>query len=125
MGNHVAHFAIHADDLERAMRFYETVFGWDFEPWGLPDFYMIDTGRGGISGAIQKRREPASGEMIGYECTVGVADLDAIAAAIVEHGGEIVLPKFHIEGVGWLVRFKDTEGNIAGAMQYEAGYRGS
>jgi predicted enzyme related to lactoylglutathione lyase len=29
------------------------------------------------------------------------------------------MPPFHIEGVGRLIFFKDTEGNIAGAMQYE------
>ena len=36
MPNDVAHFAIHADDCQRAKRFYEEVFGWTFEPWGPP-----------------------------------------------------------------------------------------
>jgi predicted enzyme related to lactoylglutathione lyase len=31
------------------------------------------------------------------------------------------MPPFNIEGVGDLVFFKDSEGNIAGAMQYVAG----
>ncbi len=31
MGN-VRHFAINADDLSRARRFYERVFGWTFDP---------------------------------------------------------------------------------------------
>ena len=26
---------VNADDLARARRFYETVFGWRFRPWGL------------------------------------------------------------------------------------------
>jgi hypothetical protein len=29
------------------------------------------------------------------------------------------MPAFHIETVGHLIFFQDTEGNIAGAMQYE------
>ncbi len=37
MGNHIRHFAIHADDVERARNFYAAVFDWRFEPWGPPD----------------------------------------------------------------------------------------
>ena len=35
-------------------------------------------------------------------------------------GGKILMPPFHIETVGDLIFFQDTEGNIAGAMQYES-----
>ena len=41
---HVAHFAINADDVPRARRFYERVFGWKFSAWGPPEFYKIETG---------------------------------------------------------------------------------
>jgi predicted enzyme related to lactoylglutathione lyase len=37
MPNNVKHFAVHADDVERAQKFYETVFGWKFKPWGAND----------------------------------------------------------------------------------------
>ena len=43
MPNHLAHFAIPADDVERARRFYEGVFGWRIEAWGPPDFYVVYT----------------------------------------------------------------------------------
>ena len=33
------HFAINADDVQRAKAFYEKVFGWAFNPWGPPNFY--------------------------------------------------------------------------------------
>ncbi len=29
----VVHFEIHADDPERAVRFYKKVFGWKIEKW--------------------------------------------------------------------------------------------
>jgi predicted enzyme related to lactoylglutathione lyase len=32
MANHIRHFAIHADDVERARNFYAAVFDWRFEP---------------------------------------------------------------------------------------------
>jgi predicted enzyme related to lactoylglutathione lyase len=38
MPQNVAHFAIHADDVDRARGFYEQVFGWCFEGWGPAGF---------------------------------------------------------------------------------------
>ena len=43
------HLAINADDVQRAKAFYETVFGWRFEPWGPPDYYQAhEAGEGFI-----------------------------------------------------------------------------
>ena len=41
MPNDVSFFAINADDVPRARQFYSAVFGWKFEPWGPPGFYLI------------------------------------------------------------------------------------
>jgi predicted enzyme related to lactoylglutathione lyase len=59
--------------------------------------------------------------MPGLEITFGVEDLPAAMTAIEANGGSILMPPFTIEGVGDLIFFKDSEGNIAGAMQYVAG----
>lgn len=121
MPNDIAHFAIHADDCARAKRFYESVFGWRFEPWGPPNFWRIFTSdRGGaVHGALQQRRAPVQGRgMIGYECTVSVDDINAIAAAVTKAGGTVQYQPFVIEQVGTLIQFTDTEGNIVNAMQY-------
>lgn len=116
------HFAINADDVQRARRFYEQVFGWTFRPWGPPDFYQItDAGRG-LMGALQERRELSPGQRTNsFETTMGVDDLKAVLAAVEAGGGRILMPPFRIEGVGELAYFEDTEGNIVGAMQYEPG----
>ncbi len=122
MPNDIAHFAIHADDCQRAKTFYESVFGWTFEPWGPPNFWRIHTSPGAIHGALQERRQPVSGPgMIGYECSISVTDVKNIAKAINAHGDQTTMPPCEIEGVGTLVMFQDTEGNVAGAMQYLAG----
>lgn len=121
MGN-VRHFAINADDVARARRFYETVFGWRFEAWGPPGFFMIATGdeSPGPRGSLQTRRELAPGKrMLGFECTIAVDDVDRAAASIVASGGRILMEKASIPGVGDLIWFEDPEGNVAGAMQYE------
>ena len=121
MPHHIAHFDVPADDVERARRFYEGVFGWRFEAWGPPDFYLIHTGPAddpGIHGSVSKRTEPAGPGRRGYECTISVDDLGAIRSAIVKHGGKVLLHEHEIVGVGCLVRFEDTEGNVVCAMEY-------
>ena len=125
MPNDIAHFAIHADDCQRAKTFYEQAFGWRFEPWGPPGFWLIETSPDApMRGALQQRRAAVEGEgMIGFECTIAVEDVEAAAAAVTEHGGKVVLPPTHIETVGTLIQFLDTEGNVVGAMQYDPGVR--
>jgi predicted enzyme related to lactoylglutathione lyase len=122
MPNNLKSFGITADDVTRARRFYEQTFGWRFEPWGPPEFYLIHTGDEsdpGVQGLLHKRREPVNGAgMTGFECTIGVDNIDQTIAAIESAGGKIVMAKFHIPSVGTGVYFSDTEGNFVGAMQY-------
>jgi uncharacterized protein len=122
MPNNIAHFDVQADDVERARRFYEQVFGWRFEAWGPPDFYLIHTGPAadpGIHGSVSKRPQAVLGQgRIGYECTIGVDDLAAVKAAIIANGGKIVLDEYEIVGVGRMIRFEDSEGNVVCAMHY-------
>ena len=118
----VRHFAIHADDVPRAKRFYEAVLGWTFHPWGPPNFYQVRNAGEGIVGALQDRHEPLTGTgMRGYEVSVGVDDLAQTMRDILAHGGEILMQPYRIEGVGELIFFQDTEGNRVGAMQYDPG----
>jgi uncharacterized protein len=125
VANNVRHFAINADDVARARRFYERVFGWKFEAWGPPGFLLIRTGTEqdpGVQGALQKRRELLPGKpMIGFECSISVADdVNQVAAAVRANGGRVVMEKVTITGVGDLIFFEDTEGNVAGAMRYDS-----
>ena len=124
MANNLASFAIHADDVARCRRFYEAVFGWRFEPWGPPEFYLVHTGDSanpGVQGLMHKRMEPraSGGGPNAFECTIAVEDIDAVTAAVSEHGGKILFSKAPIPTVGVLTKFEDTEGNVLAAMRYE------
>lgn len=118
------HFAINADDTARARAFYEKVFGWTFTPWGPPDFFQVKDAGDGIVGALQARREIGGHTMPGLETTFGVDDIDATVTAIEANGGTIVTPPFQIPSVGKLAFFRDSEGNLAGAMEYAPGVFG-
>ena len=112
MANNVAHFAIHADDVDRARRFYEAVFGWRFEAWGPPGFYNVHTGPPedpGIQGALHERLEPLDGKgMRGFECTVSVDDLAPVKAAVIANGGTITYDEVEIPTVGTRSRAANT-----------------
>jgi predicted enzyme related to lactoylglutathione lyase len=114
------HFAINADDVQRAKHFYEDVFDWRFDPWGPPDYYQVNNAGAGLKGALQERRQMGAAGR-GLETTFGVDDLKATIAAIEAGGGKVVMPPYRMEGVGELIYFQDTEGNIVGAMQYDPG----
>ena len=115
----LSHFAINADDLDRAKRFYAKVFGWTFTAWGPPGFYMIEGA--GVRASLQGRRELVPGvRTIGFECTIGVDSIDATEAAVKAAGGKVVLERTTIPTVGTLMFFQDPDGNVFGAMQYEA-----
>jgi predicted enzyme related to lactoylglutathione lyase len=120
MGANLHHFTINADDVEEARRFYEVVFGWEFQAWGPPEFYVVRTGDGGIEGAVQRRREIVPGErIVTLEGTFAVDDVDEVAKAVVTNGGCIIMEKTTIVGVGDLIWFQDSSGNTLGAMRYE------
>ncbi len=116
------HFAINADDVQRAKSFYKAIFGWRFDPWGPPDYYQVKNAGAGVLGALQGRRDLVPGvRMASFEASFGVEDLKATIAAIEAGGGRIVMQPYRIEGVGELIYFEDTEGNLVGAMQYDPG----
>ena len=123
MPNNLDFFAINADDVPRARKFYADVFGWTFEPWGPPNFYLIETGTEPIApvrGALQERRELARGQkMVGFECTISVENIDQTIRSIEANGGRMAAPKFHIPSVGTVAYFFDTEGNVVGIRQPE------
>jgi len=118
----VVHFEIHAADPDRAVNFYKTLFGWEFQKWEGPmEYWLITTGpneQPGINGGLVRRQGEIDGQaVIAYVCTVDVENLDSSVEKAVNNGGQIALPKMPIPGMGWLAYCKDTEGNIFGMMQ--------
>ena len=113
----ITHFEIPADDPERAIKFYEEVFGWRIEKWDGPiEYWMVMTGpedEPGIDGGLARREDPATT----VENFIDTKDLDASLKAVTAQGGEIFRPTMAIPGVGWLAYIKDTEGNIFGVME--------
>jgi len=118
----VVHFEIHADNPDRAIKFYRDVFEWEFTRWDGPQSYwLIKTGpdsQPGINGGLIQRRCAVDGQaVIAYVCTVDTPSVDEYLKKAQASGGTVALAKMPIPGVGWLAYCRDTEGNILGLMQ--------
>jgi predicted enzyme related to lactoylglutathione lyase len=127
MANSVAHFEIFASNVERARKFYETVFGWRFEEAGPPDFYLIvtgpDTDPGITHGLIARREGPAAeGPLNSFRCTISVRSISDTLTAIKKAGGRLTSEVIDIPGVGKVAEFADTDDNIACVMEYIKGH---
>lgn len=134
--NRVVHFEIHADDVERAKKFYSGVFGWEMQQMGTEygGYTVVVTGPGpddiakgtvtmenvGINGGMMLRKGPRpapDAPVNGYTCIIGVPDIDATIKKIEAAGGTLALAKMDVPNVGLLAYYHDTEGNIFGVIQ--------
>ena len=116
------HFALNADDVQNAKKFYETVFEWEFTPYGPPNFYQIFNAGDGLVGALQERRELIAGKpTFCFESTFQVEDIQATLNLVEEAGGRILMQPYFLEEVGEIAYFEDPEGNAVGVAQYVPG----
>jgi hypothetical protein len=123
--NRVVHFEIQVDEPERAIKFYQDVFGWKFERWGEQKYWMVmtaekDSTDPGINGGLLPRPCPAPTPEQGanaYVCTIQVDSFDDIAKKIETAGGKVAMPKFALTGMAWQGYFIDTESNTFGLHQ--------
>lgn len=118
MKNAISWFEIPATDIDRAQKFYETIFGISMMPMDMPNMKMrmfpLDdpmTGVGGTlvdSGGFHKPSE-TDGPLIYLN---GNPDVQTILDKVEAAGGKIVVPKMMISPeYGDMGVFIDTEGN--------------
>jgi hypothetical protein len=124
----VVHFEIHADNPERAAKFYTDSFGWKIQKWDGPvEYWMVMTGepgQPGINGGLMRRHGAVTGDsVIAFVCTLDVPSVDDYVKKVIAAGGTIVMPKSAVPGIGWMAYGKDTEGNIFGLMQEDPNAR--
>lgn len=114
----IVHFDVPAENINRAKKFYEELFGWKIEPVPGPmEYYEITTkdenGKEGVAGGMGKRGQPDQ-KIVNY---IGVKSIDKYIEKAKSLGGKIIMPKTTIPGFGYLTTFIDTEGNTIGLWE--------
>lgn len=120
----VVHFEIPMDDVGRAQKFYQEIFGWQIKAVPEMDYVLVHTGptdnqngmtkeSGFINGGMMKRQKLVRNPVI----TISVEDIDKTAKQIETSGGKIVEEKQQVGDMGFAAYFEDSEGNILGLWQ--------
>lgn len=121
MDNAISWFEIGTTDLDRATKFYESIFGVSLAPMDLPNIKMrmfpLDDMTKGVGGALVDSggfHKPSStdGPLIYLN---GNPDVQKILDKVEAAGGKIMVPKTEISPeYGFMAVFIDTEGNRIG-----------
>lgn len=119
----VVHFEIPADDLPRAKKFYNTVFGWNATEMPEMEYVMLRTTEsdengmpkepGAINGGMMKRQDPLRHPVV----TIDVESIDDALASVKKNGGQVVREKLAVGDMGFTAYFRDPEGNVIGLWQ--------
>lgn len=111
----ICHFEIPADDEQRAKKFYETVFGWEFKHYPEMDYWGVMTGEEGkaVNGGMMKRQQPQQ-PIMNY---IDVQCVDTWNKKIIDAGGQVVMGKTAIPGMGWFSVCLDSENNVFGLFE--------
>ena len=103
-------FEIPADNLQRARKFYKTLFGWKIEQFpGMKDYWHMATGGHDKTpdGGMLARMHPKH-TITNY---ISVASVEKSAAQVKKLGGKIMKPKTAVPHMGLFVICRDTENN--------------
>jgi uncharacterized protein len=109
-------FEISVSNINRAKKFYETIFGIEMPQQNMMGmdmaFFPYESGSGKTAGCICKspmHKPSADGVKIYLN---GNPDLANVLVKVEAAGGKIVMPKTKIsEEIGYMAFFNDTEGN--------------
>jgi uncharacterized protein len=118
MNNAISWFEIPTTDIDRAAKFYETIFGITLNPLDLPNIKMrmfpLDDMMTNVGGALVKsdgfhKPSATDGPLIYLN---GNPDLQNVLDKVEAAGGKVMVPKTLISPeYGSMAVFIDTEGN--------------
>ena len=115
--NPVGWFDIYVSDLERAKKFYESVFNIELTglegDWDGQLFFPANYDALNISGALVEKKDRIANA---NNTVVYFVSEDCVTeeARVVRAGGQVITPKMSIGEFGYISIVSDTEGNTIG-----------
>jgi predicted enzyme related to lactoylglutathione lyase len=113
MAGQMVHFEVPSSDTGRALEFWGSLFGWQFQAYeGSPTEYHMTRLSEQQGGAIAEATDDSRGIRVYFD----VDDIKASTARVRELGGDAgeAAP---VPAMGWFAVCKDTDGNEFGLWQ--------
>lgn len=121
--NKVVHFEIPADNMERAKKFYQEIFGWEIQDIPALQYTTVTTvpvdenrmpkEAGAINGGMAKRMQRGESPVL----VISVPSVDEYITKVEKGGGKVMMQKMQIGSMGFYAKISDTEGNVLGIWQ--------
>jgi uncharacterized protein len=110
----IVHFEIPADNIERAKKFYNDLFGWKMEKTPGPmEYWMFSTtnnkGEQTMGGGVMERKMPNEPITI----YIDVNSVNEYAKNVEKLGSKVIKPRTEVPGHGSFAVCMDTENNIS------------
>jgi len=115
--NIVGWFEIPVLDMDRTVRFYETVFEIKLDrrqlgPLEMAWFPWVEGGMGSSGSLVRSEFHKPSDEGVRIYFTAFSGDVAVEAGRVAAAGGEVLMPRTQIsEDIGYMAMVRDTEGN--------------
>jgi len=123
----LVHFELPVENMERAKKFYSSIFGWNLQDWPMPDgsaYVGVHTTAtdekthlplkpGAINGGMIQRSALVPSPVF----AITVSSIDEYVKKIEASGGKVTMPKKDMMGMGFYCYILDPEGNTIGLWE--------
>ncbi|KIO24620.1 hypothetical protein M407DRAFT_25960 [Tulasnella calospora MUT 4182] len=115
--NCVAFMRISVSDIDRAEKFYSTVFGWVFQSKRYQSTISVFKTGGQVMGSLHEHKDAGTKApaVLNY---IKVASVEETLKKVVEAGGKVVEEKWTEGNHTDMGTFEDTEGNLVGLLHW-------
>ncbi len=112
--NPLVHIEFQVKDVEKAVKWYADMFGWETSYDANMNYGMFKTGDGELAGGFNPITEQPAG-VIPY---LLVENVDALTAKAKEHGAKEIQAPFDVPTVGRMSLLGDPDGNPLGLIKF-------
>ncbi|KAG8911565.1 hypothetical protein FRC00_006241 [Tulasnella sp. 408] len=115
--NCVAFMRIYVSDIDRAEKFYSTVFGWVFQSQRYQSTISVFKTGGQVMGSLHQNKDAGTKapSILNY---IKVASVEETLKKVGEAGGKVVEEKWTEGGHTDMGTFEDSEGNLVGLLHW-------
>lgn len=114
MNNPVFYVEIPVENMDRALTYYSSVFGFDLERQNIDGnemaLFPFEAGKEGATGALAKG-DSYKPSKDGSRVYFSVLDIDSTLAKATSLGGKVLYPKTDVGDYGFVAEIEDSEGN--------------